>query len=478
MTSTSPPTCWSSGAAWRACGRRWRPGGPAPRSSSSRRAGTGTAGVVAAVGAGGGYIVPGDERQRQGMLSERHKEAAGLDDLEFLERVYRQSWESFQRMPAWGYQPPNLGAFGADSMFFLRRQARRSGVRLLDHSPALELLADRDGVVTGAAGVQRQTDRTWRVRAGAVILATGGTAFLSGAQGTNGCTGDGYLMAAEAGASFIGMEFATSYALAPLDSTTTKGGMYFQGHAYDDRGRRLDPELPAWFSIPNVAEAIREGRQPYYVLDKVPPARREPAGRFAPNFYQNFERRGINPFEEFWPVTLMLEGSVRASGGIAIDEGCETGTPGLYAVGDVADKSRLTGAFPGRRGAVRGLVRRVRRMGGRGRGALRRGARPPRGRGGGPRPGRRGAEAGGAGRRAARPAPADQARPGRGAAARQGAVARGRGPGLVAGRRGRRVGRAAPPWRRRVRPRNAQDPRGRGPDRDGAVDPQRGPGPS
>ncbi|WP_437882388.1 FAD-binding protein [Pseudomonas sp. LRF_L74] len=307
----------------------------------------GSAGVVAAAGGGGAYIVPGNQKQQRGVLEERHKEAAGLDNLGFLEKVYRQSYASFQRMAEWGYHAPRLGAFGVDSMAFLRRRLKKAGVQVLDHSPALELLRDVDGQVAGAAGVQRQLERTWRVRAGAVILATGGNAFLSGAQGTNGNTGDGYLMAMEAGASLIGMEFASSYALAPLHSSTTKGGMYFQGHAYDERGDRLDPTLPAWFSIGNVADTLLRGGQPFYVLDKVKPDKWQSMFNGVPNFYHYFQRQALNPFDNLWPVTLILEGSVRASGGLSVNEDCSTGVPGLYAVGDLADKSRLVGAFLG-----------------------------------------------------------------------------------------------------------------------------------
>ncbi|WP_217582193.1 FAD-binding protein, partial [Lysinibacillus sp. GbtcB16] len=87
----------------------------------------------------------------------------------------------------------------------MRKQVKKAGVRILDHSPALELLADEHGVA-GAAGVNNQTQAAWRVDAAAVVIATGGCAFLSKALGTNVLTGDGYLLAAEAGASMSGME--------------------------------------------------------------------------------------------------------------------------------------------------------------------------------------------------------------------------------------------------------------------------------
>jgi hypothetical protein len=66
----------------------------------------------------------------------------------------------------------------------MRRRVHRSGVTILDHHPALELLVGPDGAVAGAAGVARQRAGVrWQCRAGAVVLATGGCAFLSKAYG-------------------------------------------------------------------------------------------------------------------------------------------------------------------------------------------------------------------------------------------------------------------------------------------------------
>jgi succinate dehydrogenase/fumarate reductase flavoprotein subunit len=64
------------------------------------------------------------------------------------------------------------------------------------------------------------------VRAGAVVIATGGCAFLSRALGCNVLTGDGQLMAAEVGASLSGMEFSNAYGLGPAFSSVTKSLFY------------------------------------------------------------------------------------------------------------------------------------------------------------------------------------------------------------------------------------------------------------
>src|SRR5436309_3117178 len=89
------------------------------------------------------------------------------------------------------------------------------------------VLADKGYCGTsGAAGYRRQGEEPYRVRAGAVVLATGGCAFLSGALGCNVNTGDGALFAAEAGAELSGMEFSNAYGIAPEHTSVTKTAFY------------------------------------------------------------------------------------------------------------------------------------------------------------------------------------------------------------------------------------------------------------
>ena len=68
---------------------------------------------------------------------------------------------------------------GPEYMRAMRRLVLRSGVRVLDKHPALELLLHADGSVAGAAGIDRASGAPWTVRAGAVVLATDGCAFMS-----------------------------------------------------------------------------------------------------------------------------------------------------------------------------------------------------------------------------------------------------------------------------------------------------------
>ncbi len=127
-----------------------------------------------------------------------------LAEPAWMDRVLEQTWTNAQQLAEWGYPFPvdesgeqrRTSLQGPEYMRLMRKRVREAKVRILDHSPALELLVDEQGAVAGAAGVDRQADETWVVRAGAVVIATGGCAFLSNALGCNVLTGDGQLMAA------------------------------------------------------------------------------------------------------------------------------------------------------------------------------------------------------------------------------------------------------------------------------------------
>jgi hypothetical protein len=84
----------------------------------------------------------------------------------------------------------------------LRAATLAAGVTVLDHHPAIELLATGDGRIGGARGHALRGREDWEIHARAIILATGGNAFRSGLIGSATNTGDGHLMAAEAGPSF------------------------------------------------------------------------------------------------------------------------------------------------------------------------------------------------------------------------------------------------------------------------------------
>jgi hypothetical protein len=178
----------------------------------------------------------------------------------------------------------------------------------LDHHPALELLVHDDGSVAGAAGHARVVGHDWTIRAATVVMATGGCAFRSGLIGSHGNTGDGYLMAAEAGAVLSGMEFSVSYSLSPAwNSTRTLP--YFAARFFDVEGRELDVPPPMGGEAAHLkalAKAMIAG--PVLAdLSDAPDQLKTLLRRIQPASLTPFERRGLDIFQDRFPIRLFGE---------------------------------------------------------------------------------------------------------------------------------------------------------------------------
>lgn len=314
----------------------------------------GTSGAAAA-GGNNLWYVPPEGTARQESIERREIEGGYLTDRRWMERVLDLTWRQVDRLARWGYPYPTDAAGqvrrsslqGPEYMRLMRRQAKRAGVRILDQSPSLELLHDVDGVVSGARGVHRQRgNEPWAVRAGAVVLATGGCAFLSGALGCNPDTGDGHLMAAELGAELSGMEFSSVYGMAPAFGAQTKGRMYQFARYYRADGTPLD--VPPGFAGRDAVPRAMLTEPVYARLDLAPLDLQESLRWAQPNFFLPYDRAGIDVFHDLFEVRLVLEGTVRGTGGLALSgDGCETTVPGLYAAGDVATRELITGGRSG-----------------------------------------------------------------------------------------------------------------------------------
>lgn len=315
----------------------------------------GTSGATAPSGTGVWYVAPEAEARAAAKAS---REALGgyLADHHWMDRVLDQTYTNMNRLavegrypfpvdPATG-TPLRTGVQGPEYMRRMRAWLTRIGVRVHDHSPALELLVDESGAVRGAAGHQRQLDRDYRITAGAVVLATGGCAFLSRALGTNVDTGDGALMAAEAGARFSGMEFSNAYALVPKGSTITKTAYYGYATFFGADGRVLE-EAGSARGRSVIARTLLQEKV-FAQLDRADATVQAQMRVGQPNFFLQFDRRGIDPFTQRFEIDLLAEGTVRGTGGIdVVDDDCATTVPGLYVAGDAATRERICGGFTG-----------------------------------------------------------------------------------------------------------------------------------
>ena len=313
----------------------------------------GTSGCAAASGNGVWYVPP-QEEAREAAIASRESLGGFLANRQWMNRVLDQTYANVNQLAEWGYpfpvdddgKPARRSLQGPEYMRLMRKQIKRVGVQILDHSPALELLVDADGAIGGATGVNRQSGGKWKVRSHAVIIATGGCAFLSKALGCNVLTGDGYLMAAEAGAEMSGMEFSNAYGISPAFSSVTKTLFYkWATFTYED-GTPI-PGAGSQKGRSVIAQTLLT--QPVYAILDQATEQMRPSMRLAqPNFFLPFDRAGIDPFTQRFPVTLRLEGTVRGTGGIRItDETCASSVPGLYAAGDAATRELICGGFTG-----------------------------------------------------------------------------------------------------------------------------------
>ncbi|BAP44918.1 oxidoreductase flavoprotein, asfA [Pseudomonas sp. StFLB209] len=312
----------------------------------------GTSGVTATAGPGHWWVAP-DAGLRQAAIDKRLATAFGLADPHWMARAIDTTWTSLPGLQGYYHFPTDAqgvthyrGLRGPEYMRGMRRLALDSGVTVLDHSPALELLRDAHGTLAGARGWRRQAGGHWQVQAPAVVLASGGCAFLSSLLGSHNNTGDGYLMGAEAGAELSGMEFSNYYCIAAAGSSMTRSMVYSFGQYYDAHDRELPISQGPGFTE-QLARALLNG--PVYCrLHRVPHDIRQQLPTIQPNLMLPFDRRGIDPYRQRFAVTLHPEGTIRGVGGLRlINEDCQTSVAGLYAAGDAASREPIAGATSG-----------------------------------------------------------------------------------------------------------------------------------
>jgi succinate dehydrogenase/fumarate reductase flavoprotein subunit len=312
----------------------------------------GTSGVTATGGPNHWWIPP-DPILRREAIEKKVAASFGLGDPAWMERILDTTWRTLPDLAR--YYPFGSdgrggryysGVRGSEYMRALRAYATAAGARILDHHPATQLLVDEDGAVVGARGHARLLGQDWEVRAGAVVMATGGCAFRSGLIGSHGNTGDGYLLAAEAGAELSGMEFSIQYTMSPAWAST-RTLPYGAARYYDEHGAEIVQPTRGHAHYQALGAALLKG--PVYAdLTDAPPELAPILQDIQPFTPPPFERKGIDLFRDRWPIKLYGEGTIRGNGGLRIiDEDCGTTVAGLYAAGDAATRELATGAITG-----------------------------------------------------------------------------------------------------------------------------------
>jgi len=315
----------------------------------------GTSGVTASAGPGHWWVPPDPPRARQEVVGARLRAGQGLGDGAWMHHILDLTWRTLPTLaPEYRFPTTDDGVInyravrGPEYMRALRARLDAVGVRVLDHHPALELLAWPDGSIAGARGIRRQFgDSGWEIHAGAVVLAAGGTAFLSGLLGSRNNTGDGYLMAAEAGADLSGMEFTAAFTIAPARTNMTRTMSYSFATYYDVDGQELDSPAYGPAQTRFLARALQKGPV-LCSLHRLPDDIKARLHLISPNVPLVFDRWGIDAFRDRFEITLHTDGTIRGLGGVkTVGDDCETAVPGLYAAGDNAAREHVAGAISG-----------------------------------------------------------------------------------------------------------------------------------
>jgi succinate dehydrogenase/fumarate reductase flavoprotein subunit len=243
---------------------------------------------------------------------------------------------------------------GAEIMRTLRDEARSRKIKIIEFSPAVELVLDEYGACAGAVLYDLETEEYFLVRARSVILATGGSGrlHLQGFMTTNhyGATGDGLVMAYRAG---IGISFLHTVQYHPTGAVFPEQA---EGLLITEKFRgaganilNVDGEQFVYEREPRDVESACFIRECTEVGKGVP----TPTGKVGvwldspmidivygegtvlkefPGKWTLFNRYGIDISKEPMLVYPTLH---YQNGGIEFNNRGETELPGLYAAGEV-----------------------------------------------------------------------------------------------------------------------------------------------
>ncbi len=316
----------------------------------------GSSGATAPSGTGVWYVAPDPAKRSAAKLS---RDALGgqLADHAWMDRVLDRTYDNINLLAEWGYPFPRdddgaqqrRSLQGPEYMRLMRRRVKEAGVKILDHSPALELLVDEEGTVAGAQGVRRQLGERWSARAKAVVMASGGCAFLSKALGCNVLTGDGHLMAAEAGADLSGMEFSNAYAIAPAFASVTKTLFYNWASFTREDGTPIPGASAHHRSVIACARCSRAAGLCAARARPTKATRTDDARRLRSTSFPAVRSRRHRPVHAAVPRDVASRGH-GARHPAACASSMTTARPsvrGLYAAGDAATRELICGGFTG-----------------------------------------------------------------------------------------------------------------------------------
>lgn len=231
----------------------------------------------------------------------------------------------------------------ARTLYF--KAASLTNVRFESYSAVSDLLTAADGSVTGAVLFEERTGSFHRVRANAVLLATGGLGRVY-KETTNPdvATGDGVAMAWRAGATITNLEFVQFHPTALhvegaprfLLSEALRGeGAVLRnkdGEAFMERYHELKDLAPRDVVSRSIVEEMRRTGAPHVFLDLTSRSANFIRQRF-PRIYETCKAYGVDISTSPAPVHPAAH---YAMGGVQTDLDGRTNIPRLFAAGEVA----------------------------------------------------------------------------------------------------------------------------------------------
>ncbi|MEE9273972.1 MAG: FAD-binding protein [bacterium] len=238
------------------------------------------------------------------------------------------------------YPVKNLGSEVARP---LRRKLDKEGAKIISRLAAVDLLVE-DGRCRGVLAFDTRKGEAVLLRAGAVVLATGGAGQIF-AENTNagGITGDGYGMALRAGLSLIDMEFVQFYPAVikrPVSNMVVAPTLFPLGaRFFNEAGEDILRSVPAGGAATrdHMARAIYleimngRGREGAVRMD-LSEISIEEIEHYAPDNADLFARRSVSLHGGDIYITPKAHFFM---GGVPIDADGATGMPGLLAAGEV-----------------------------------------------------------------------------------------------------------------------------------------------
>ena len=319
---------------------------------------------------GGIAAVVGPDDDRRLHVEDTLVAGAGLCHRDVVEAVVAEGPERIRDLMDWGTRfhreggALSLGKEGGHSRrrivhagdrtgrtiesALLDAVAARENIRVVEDLMVVDLLTEEAGEgrrCTGLRAIRRHTGEEIRVKADAVLLATGGSGQVY-RHTTNPAiaTGDGVAMAFRAGARVANMEFVQFHptALFPTEdpafliseAVRGEGGVLRtpEGEPFMDALHPMGSLAPRDVVARGIHRVLRNTGADHVLLDVSAISPDLFAERF-PSTLEGCRERGIEPLSEGIPV---VPAAHYQCGGVWTDHWGATNLPGLYATGEVA----------------------------------------------------------------------------------------------------------------------------------------------